>query len=60
MELGVGTVCGAGQPPAASSDEIDGATAALGCKADSGIYFPSNPLVGITSIRVKAGVGISM
>ena len=40
-----------------SSAEINGATAALGCKADSGIYFPSNPLVGITSIRIKAGVG---
>ena len=43
-----------------SSAEINGATAALGCKADSGIYFPSNPLVGITSIRIKAGVGTSL
>ena len=50
-------MCGAGRPPADGSAEIDGATAALVRKDGSGIYFPPNPLAGITSICIKAGVG---
>ena len=53
-------MCGAGRPPADGSAEIDGATAALVLKDGSGIYFPPNPLAGITSIRIKAGVGTSL
>ena len=53
-------MCGAGRPPADGSAEIDGATAALGRKDGSGIYFPPNPPARITSIRIKAGVGTSL
>ena len=58
--LGSDIVFGAGRPPADGSAEIDGATAALGRKDGSGIYFPLNPLARITSIRIDAGVGTSL
>ena len=57
--IGADIVCGTGQPPADGPAEIDGA-AALGRKDGSGIYFPLNPLAGITSIRIDAGVGTSL
>ena len=50
-------VWGAGRLLAAGSVEIDD-IAALGPKADPGIHFPPNPLVGIAAIDVGAGVGL--
>ena len=53
-------MCEAGRPPADGSAKIHGATAALVRKDGSGIYFPPNPLVGMTNIRIKAGVGTKL
>jgi hypothetical protein len=38
--------------------ETDGAAAALGPKARSGIHFPPNPLVGSAATGVWEGLGL--
>ena len=52
-------VWGAGRLLAAGSVEIDD-IAALGPKADPGIHFPPNPLVGIETYGIREGVGINL
>ena len=52
-------VWGAGRSLAAGSVEIDN-VAALGPKADPGIHFPPNPLVGIGTYGIREGGGISL
>ena len=49
----------AGRLLAAGSVKIDD-IAALGPKADPGIHFPPNPLVGIETYGIREGVGISL